>query len=127
MAQPRTVVDVVCANPCSEEALQNVILLIRAFRRGEDRERVGPVAVAQPRELLRYDLHRLVPRSFAEGLVPIRRGGDAIARIAKGAIDRWEPSQRVHPRTRLVRVGLPLDVAPRTSAAAPPLPMPRVS
>src|SRR5688500_17872622 len=112
MTEARAVVDVVGADARPEQPLENVILLVGALGRAEDRERIRPVAVAQARELLGNDLHRLVPRCFAKGLVPVGRSGHAIARISEWAVERRQPTQRIDFRTRLLSVRLALDITP---------------
>ena len=77
-------VHVVRPDAAAEHPLEEIILLVGAFGRLEDGERVGTVIVTKPHELLSGELECLLPRRFAERRVPVGRRGGAIARITEG-------------------------------------------
>src|SRR5688572_23896313 len=82
--------------------------------------------VAKARELLRDDLHRLLPRPFAKRLVPVGGCGNAIARVAERTVDHRQPAQWIELRARLVRLRLVLDLPPWPTAPSPSLDLRRV-
>src|SRR2546429_1364733 len=121
VAQARAVVDVVGAERSAEHPHDEVVLLVRAFGRGKARERVAAALALDAHQLLHRELHRLVPGSLAERLVPGRRRGHAVAQvqlqpreqrqIAPGFADRARRPRRLRVLT------LSLDGLPRTAAA----------
>ena len=76
-------VDVVRADAAAKHPLQEIVLFVRAFGRLKDRKRARAVRVAQSNELLRGELHGLIPCCRAERRVPIVGRRRAIARIAE--------------------------------------------
>src|SRR5690348_15794515 len=120
MAETRAVVDVVRPDPRAHDPLQQVILLVRALGRREDGEAIGSLRVAQPRELLRHDLERFLPRALAERLVPFSGRRHAVARVAEWAVEcRQLLAQRIELRPLLARARFAFDSAPRPTAPSP--------
>ncbi len=62
VAEPGAVVDVVRADHGAHELLEEVVLLVRAARRGKAGQGVGAVLVADGDEALGHKAERLVPR-----------------------------------------------------------------
>ena len=66
VAQPRAVVDVVGAEARADQLLEEVGLLVRALRRAEAGERLGPMGVADRAEALAHEIECLLPARLTE-------------------------------------------------------------
>ena len=82
MAEPGAVVHVVGSEPGADHPHERVILLVAALGGGERGERAGALRIADAKELLGGEAHRLIPGGLAERLVPLRRGGAPVPHVA---------------------------------------------
>jgi len=81
VAEPRAVVHVVGPESGADQPLEEVILLVRAFGRGEPPDRVGAVPVRGLPQLAGGQRDRLVPGDRAEGItVPQQRLRQTVGR-----------------------------------------------
>ena len=81
VAQPRAVIDVVGFEARAHELLEQVRLLVRAFRRAEARQRLAAALVEDFLQPFRGPRQRLFPSGFAEDIeaVGVRLGAVDIA------------------------------------------------
>ena len=115
VADARAVVDVVRAERRAGELLEDVVLLVRAAARADERDRVGAVLGGDRLHLVGDEAHRLVPRRLAPRAVGAahHRRGEAIGRarvlVREAALDagvaevrraRRAPDRSRRPRRR---------------------------
>ncbi len=105
VAEAGAVVHVVGAEGAADHPHEEVVVLVAALGGGEGREGAGAVLPLDPEEFLRREAQRLLPGGLPERVVPLGRGGGAVAHVA--VAHHREPRLRRLPDASLGGTGLP--------------------
>src|SRR6202040_3559660 len=93
MAEPRAMVDVVGAESGANQLLEEISLLVRAFRRAEAGERLRAVAIADFRQSGRGTVERFVPGRLAEMRPRVRRVDPFVRNLWHAVLADQRPQQ----------------------------------
>src|SRR5437660_6671762 len=111
MAKARAVIDVVGAEARAHELLEEIRLLVRAFRGAVARERIA-VLIRDRFQPIGRQVERFIPSRFAEHLGPVAW----VDREIRGLLHPRLADERLRQRVRMVRV-----IEPVTSLHAQPI------
>ena len=103
MAQPGAVIDVVGAEACSDQLLEQIGLFIAALGATEARQSLAPPVVPEPAQSVGGGVQGLLPAGFPE-MVMQRLGGDELGGLGRA---RFADQRRRQPR-RVARVIKPV-------------------